>query len=287
MQGKIVVGTANFSQKYGLNNSSLKKIEIRKIINFCKKKNLRFIDTAFDYKLKKINFKNFKVITKIKLPEKKVINFIENLENKSRKELKKFNLRSFYSILIHNFKDLNTTHGNRYLDTLKDLKKKGIVKKLGVSIYNEDELVQTLKFFKPEIIQFPINIFNQNILSNKMIKYLKKNKILLQARSIFLQGFLLLKNHNNLSFTLRKQLIKNHKKFIDYCYKKKISQLEFCIYFIKSQKYIDLVTVGVEDQIQIKDFINLTKKKNKIEYKKFNITDKNLVDPRKWKKKKN
>ena len=108
---------------------------------------------------------------------------------------------------------------------------------------------------------------------------------MLQARSIFLQGFLLLKNPNNLSFSLRKQLIKKHKKFVDYCCKKKISQLEFCINFIKSQKYIDLVTVGIDDQSQIKDFIYLTKKKNKIGYKKFNITDKNLVDPRRWKKK--
>ncbi len=263
MQSKIVVGTANFFKKYGFKNSSLKKVEIGKIINFCKKNNLRFIDTAFDYKLKKTNLKSFKVITKIKLPKKKVINFIENLEYKSRKELKKFNLKNFYSILIHNFKDLNKKHGNRYLDTLKDLKKKGIVKKLGVSIYNEAELVQTLKFFKPEVIQFPVNIFNQNILSDKMIKYLKKKKILLQARSIFLQGFLLLKNPNNLSFSLRKQLIKKHKKFVDYCCKKKISQLEFCINFIKSQKYIDLVTVGIDDQSQIKDFIYLTKKKNK------------------------
>ena len=285
MQGKIVIGTANFFKKYGFNNSSLKKYEIKKIINFCKKNNLRFIDTAFDYELKKIDLKNFKVITKIKLPKKKVINFIENLENKSRKELKKLNSKSFYSILIHNLKDLNTIYGNKYLNTLKDLKKKGIVKKIGVSIYNESELIQTLKFFRPEIIQFPLNIFNQNILSNKMKNYVKKKKILLQARSIFLQGFLLLKNSNNLGFSLKKQLIKNHKKFVDYCYKKGISQLELCVNFIKSQKYIDLVTFGIENETQIKDFINLTKKKNKVEYKKFNINDKNLVDPRKWKKK--
>ena len=285
MQGKIVIGTANFFKKYGFNNSRLKKYEIKKIINFCKKNNLRFIDTAFDYELKKIDLKNFKVITKIKLPKKKVINFIENLENKSRKELKKLNSKSFYSILIHNLKDLNTIYSNKYLNTLKDLKKKGIVKKIGVSIYNESELIKTLKFFKPEIIQFPINIFNQNVLSNKMKNYVKKKRILLQARSVFLQGFLLLKNSNNLSFSLKKQLIKNHEKFVDYCYKKKISQLALCVSFIKSQKYIDLVTFGVQNEIQIKDFINFTKKKNRIDYKKFNITDKNLVDPRKWKKK--
>ena len=53
MQGKIVIGTANFFKEYGLNNSNLKKFEINKIIKFCKKNNIRFIDTAFDYQLKK------------------------------------------------------------------------------------------------------------------------------------------------------------------------------------------------------------------------------------------
>ena len=37
MQGKIVIGTANFFKEYGLNNSNLKKFEINKIIKFCKK----------------------------------------------------------------------------------------------------------------------------------------------------------------------------------------------------------------------------------------------------------
>ena len=193
MQGKIVIGTANFFKKYGFYNSSLKKFEIRKIINYCKKNNLRFIDTAFDYELKKIDLKNFKVITKIKLPKKKVIDFIENLENKSRKELKKLNLKSFYAILIHNFRDLNTAYGNRYLNTLKDLKKKGIVKKIGVSIYDESELIQTLKFFKPEIVQFPLNIFNQNILSNKMKNYVKKKKFYFKHDQYFYKDFYFLK----------------------------------------------------------------------------------------------
>ena len=65
--------------------------------------------------------------------------------------------------------------------------KKRSDKKIGISIYSEKEIVRTLKFFKPKIIQFPINIFNQNVLSKKMINFLKK-KIVLQARSIFLQG---------------------------------------------------------------------------------------------------
>ena len=60
MQNKIVIGTANFDYRYGLKKNKLSKFNKNKIINFCINNKLRYFDTAIDYKLKKINFKNLK-----------------------------------------------------------------------------------------------------------------------------------------------------------------------------------------------------------------------------------
>ena len=55
---KIVLGTANFYQKYGVSNTKIKSfIELKKILNFLKRKKIRYIDTAFSYNLQK-NFSN-------------------------------------------------------------------------------------------------------------------------------------------------------------------------------------------------------------------------------------
>lgn len=73
---KIVLGTANFNQNYGLINTKIRNLdEIKKILNYSRKKNIKYLDTSFSYNLSKkfienLNFKDFKIITKIKLPKK-------------------------------------------------------------------------------------------------------------------------------------------------------------------------------------------------------------------------
>ena len=59
---------------------------------------------------------------------------------------------------------------------------------IGVSIYNEKELIKVLDTFKPDIVQIPINILDKKFYTNDIIKNLKKNNIKIQARSIFFQG---------------------------------------------------------------------------------------------------
>ena len=72
---KLVIGAANFTQKYGLENSKIASINnLKKILAFCKSKNINMIDDALEYGnykkiYKKINLKNFDLITKIKLPK--------------------------------------------------------------------------------------------------------------------------------------------------------------------------------------------------------------------------
>ena len=111
---KIALGTANFNYSYGiLNNqiSNYNKIKnIPKIINNHK---IEYLDTAFDYgkdfiinKNKKIS--SIKIITKIKLPTKKELVFIDNLEEIIKKKLLKLNINSFDTILVHNINDLKS-----------------------------------------------------------------------------------------------------------------------------------------------------------------------------------
>ena len=59
---KIVLGTANFYQRYGFSKKKIKSIEeISRILNYSKNKNIRYIDTAHLYKfpnkfISKINY---------------------------------------------------------------------------------------------------------------------------------------------------------------------------------------------------------------------------------------
>ena len=67
---RLVIGSANFTQKYGAHKTILNQKEINKITDLAKKNNIKKIDTAesyfkFNKNLMKID-KSFKFITKVR-----------------------------------------------------------------------------------------------------------------------------------------------------------------------------------------------------------------------------
>ena len=66
---KLIIGTANFVNKYGVDSVKINENEIIKILKFLKKNKINKIDTAESYlnkkKFFKKNYKNFQFTTKI------------------------------------------------------------------------------------------------------------------------------------------------------------------------------------------------------------------------------
>ena len=162
---------------------------------------------------------------------------------------------------------------------MQELKKKKIIKKIGISIYDSHEIKKIWKFWKPDLIQIPFNPLDNRILNSGWVNVLSKFKVKIFVRSVFLQGLLI--NENN-SFIFDK----NHKillnKFKNWCIKNNISPLKACIHFVKQFKKIDYLVVGFNNYNQLKEIIDVFKKKQIIIPKKFSTNKKNLIDPRKW-----
>ena len=282
---EIALGTANFGQKYGLLNNIINdQNEFEKISKFFKQKKIKYLDTALSYNLPKKKFSKSKIITKIKLPPKKINTFLDNLENIILIELKKKKLNHFEAILLHNVNDLKSKYAKKFINKLNELKKLKYTKKIGVSVYEPNELSLIFKFFNPEIIQMPMNIFDNRFQNSSWIKKLKKKKILIQARSIFLQGLLT----RDINYIKKKKLKKSHilklQEFDLWCQINKISKIEACIEYIKSIKEVDIITIGVNSFKDIKEIISTINNTKKFKLKKFTVNDRYLIDPRKWKK---
>ena len=128
----IAIGTANFNQVYGISKNIIaNEKNLKKIFQIIKINKINYLDTAFDYglidKLKnKKNFDKIKIITKIKLPKKNKLIFINNLEKKIKEELIRINKKSFEAILLHNIKDLRSTYIDYLVKKIRLLKKKKI-----------------------------------------------------------------------------------------------------------------------------------------------------------------
>jgi len=282
---KLVLGSVQFGKNYGLvNGKKIDSSELKKIEELVLKSNIKFIDTSINYgNSEKIignsNLKKLNVITKIKLP-KKNIKIEQWLDKKIYLSLKRLRINRIYAILVHDYRDLLKVKGKKYLEYLYNLKKKKIIKKIGISIYSPNDLKKIWCFWKPEIVQTPLNILDQRIQNTGWINTLKKNKTLIFSRSVFLQGLLLSDYRSNIKF---KKFYKILDHFFTWCEFRGISRLQACIDFIKMRKNVDYLVVGFNNYSQFKEILESYKNKKINKIPNIFITNKlNLIDPRRW-----
>ena len=156
----------------------------------------------------------------------------------------------------------------------------GNSKVIGISLYSPEQFYKTLDLFEPDIVQFPLNIFDQRFLDINFSLF--KKKIEFHARSIFLQGLLVndIKKLPRFFFPIKKKLKKMH----NFLNKIEVSMIEACIYFAIQQKNIDHFIIGVDNYKQLESIIEIFKKKKKkrIDFSKFSINQNKFIDPRNW-----
>ena len=170
MKNKIILGSANFNQNYGVKKNFIKKSEVKKLLNLAFKNKIKTIDTSPLYgKSEKIigyfNNSRFKIISKIPRPPK-------NIERRCIKtwikqnaiiSLKNLKIKKFECLLIHNANSLLSKNGNEIYKSIKNMKINGLTNKIGISIYDFNTLNKILNKFKIDLIQAPLNIFDQRL----------------------------------------------------------------------------------------------------------------------------
>ena len=107
---KLILGTASLKSNYGLDkNIKLNKKELTKILNFCIKHKISYLDTANNYKLKNFskynkNLNKFNIIFKIKIYkeekksniqiEKEIFSLVKNFLSKNK-------IYKIYCVMLH------------------------------------------------------------------------------------------------------------------------------------------------------------------------------------------
>ena len=131
-----------------------------------------------------------------------------------------------------------------------------------------------------DIIQVPFNILDRRLVTKNYLNKIKRKKIQIHVRSIFLQG-ILLSNFKKIpkKFSKWKNLFKTWNFWLK---KNKISKLQACLNFILSFKQIDVIIFGAYSKMQIKQIINAVNQSTKIYPKNIVSNNLQLIDPRRW-----
>lgn len=283
---KIILGTANLASSYGLTKTRiLKETNAKEFFKYLYKKKIKYLETAYEYKnnekiFSKFNLKSFKIIMKINVKKNEFSQ--KKIFEKIKLSLKRYNLKKFYCLMLHNTKSLSTKKKSTIFKTLEEIKRKKLVSKIGYSIYDKEELDKFYLSNKPDIIQGPLNLLNQELLKCGWLKKLKKDKVEFHARSIFLQG-LLLKEREAVPLYF-KQYSKYLNKYYNYTEKLNRSKLSTCLNFINNLDNVTKIIIGIDSINHLDDILSL-KLTNKLSIKELNklsINKKKLIDPRLW-----
>ena len=294
--GKIVIGTAQMGFNYSITKNKLftSKKKIKEIFTYAKKNKIKFLDTAMNYgdAQKKIGYfdkkKEFKVITKLSkignIPLTKLENVVKKKIFKTLKDLKR---NSIDILLIHNFEDVHLNKG-KLLDVLHNFKKKRIIKIIGVSVYSPKEASYCIKQKEVNFLQIPFNILDQRWKNKDFLINLKKRKdVIIQVRSIFLKG-LILNNYELWPSSIKKskQIVEKIEKLVIQLKRK--NKIDLCLSYINSFKWINFITVGVDDVVQLKEIVKFRYAKKmflsekKTIYNHFKQLNDRVLIPTRW-----
>lgn len=120
----------------------------------------------------------------------------------------------------------------------------------GVSVDTPEEALKAIKMGMG-FIQLPYNVFDHDIMDTNFFKLAKKRKTRIIARSVFLQGLLLMDDP-----PIGKEYIK---QFDDIVKPYAISRKEAALLFTYGNPFIDHVVVGVDTAGQLQELVDLTR----------------------------
>ena len=281
MLNKLALGTVQFGLDYGVTNLSGQVAigEVKNILDYAKEKSIDTLDTASGYGnseqvLGEVGVNNYRIITKT-TPLK---NGVDGVIKDFHQSLDNLNIGQVDGLLIHNIDDVKDKRFGDLFHKLNELKEEGLINKIGFSTYTPDQVDFLLENFDFDLIQVPFNIFDNRLIQGGQLKALKKKKIEIHARSVFLQGLLL--DFNNLSdyfLTWKNEF----DVYQDVVKESSLSKLEYALNFVLSIKEIDKVLVGVNSKKQLKEIVQSVKDKE--ELNAYSIDDINLLNPSFWK----
>jgi len=266
---KLGLGTVQWGLPYGIaNQHGITAPEtVAAILGEARHNGIEVLDTATLYGeseavLGSNSLKGFKVVTKTPRFATARISDVEadKLREVFQRSLELLSCPRIYGLLIHHAEDLLVPGAERLLAAMLELKGKGMVEKIGVSVYDSTQVDAVLKRFKPDLVQLPLNVLDQRMLTSGHLDLLKNEGVEIHVRSVFLQGLLLMPLSSVPAFfePIRPLLTRWH----DAAASQGLTVNQAALSFVKNLPQVDALLVGLDGLAQyrscLEDFANET-----------------------------
>jgi len=287
MKPQIGIGTAQWGMPYGIRNSQgqTSQDQIKKIIESAKKESISLIDTAPSYGNAETSVgdtidTSFKIVTKLSQIEQIDLVDSNSLRTAFSQSLKRLKRDSVYGILVHKVEDLFTQKQKIITRHLLSLKQERLALKVGVSIYTQDQIDRVLEIFEPDIIQLPVNVFDQRLVDSGAINHLHKQGIEVHVRSIFLQGLLLFDEKNIPSKF--QAIAPSIKRWNRAAKDQGLTLVEACLLHARQITGVHSIILGVDSIEHFNECVNIYKSNLSFDSSGLNLSDETFLNPSLW-----
>lgn len=294
MKPELCLGTAQFGLAYGITNTAgqVPEAEVAELLSVASESGIRLLDTAQAYgNAEAVIGRNlpaghgFRVISKLPAQKQSAFSALDaaSWEHGLRLSCERLGLKNLDAMLLHSPTDLRKPGSSYFEEWLLGLRSRGLVRRLGLSIYTADDL----EGVNPElldIVQLPLSLFDQRLLQDGTVVNLSSNGIAIHARSLFLQGLLLtpaLRWPNWVSEQVRMQ----QQQLEDLALDRGCSLIDLALGFAKEQTELEAVVLGLCSTAELEELQKSWRKETpwqEDEWRNWALQDTKTIDPRRW-----
>ncbi len=283
---RYILGTVQFGLEYGVNNTSGKpsKEKVFQILHSAHDSGITVLDSANAYgdaeniigEFIKSTRKKFSINTKFHESSKVDIN--EQL----RQTLEQLGVEKIEVYFYHRFEELKDIIVK---DVLIRLRNEGSIKKIGVSVYTNEEFAASIEDNAVNVIQLPFNLLDNFSKRGKFIKKAKENGKELQVRSVFLQGLFFMDTGSLPQKLIPLQPYLNKIKSLAADHR--LSMHDAALAYVLSKKEIDQIIIGVDSLEHLEKNLaaeqKITNHSFATEIDKIMVEEESLLYPYNWK----
>jgi len=288
---KLGLGTAQFGQRYGIARGvdCPGPETVVEILQAAADIGVTYLDTAPGYGESEALVGRalgrdhpFRIVTKTPVFGRRLDRTAgQTVADAAHASLERLGQERVYGLLVHDADDLLADGGEAIFDAARSLRDSGVVSRIGVSVYDVEQIDGVLERFRIDLIQLPLNPLDQRLVRSGHVSKMKNSGIEVHARSLFLQGLLLLDTDRlPAGFEpLREHLLetRNRARGIG------LSPLGAALAFARDAAGPDVAVCGVESTAQLRQIREaLDAPRVDEDWSGWALDDPRWVDPRRW-----
>lgn len=294
MKPNLCMGTAQFGLPYGITNKAgqVEEQEVRALLAEAGSAGFIFLDTAQAYGDAEAVIgrtmpqgHSFKLISK--LPAQSQPSFMSDdrlaWDQSFDSSCVHLGTQCLDAFLLHSSADLRKPGGEHLKQWLLSLRDRGLVRRLGVSIYGPDDLDGVAPDLL-DLVQLPLSLYDQRLLEDGTIANLRSQGCAVHARSMYLQG-LLLSPSDSWPAWVAPSARKHHVRLEQFAAEQCCSLLEFSLGFAMAQQDLEAVVLGLCSRFELQQLLQVWGRScpwKKDEWRHWSLSANSIIDPREW-----